>query len=276
MIGLVACSAQKLSRVARARELYCSPLFRATLAYAESRCNTVYALSALWGLVKLDAWVAPYNRRLGGKKERLAWGVRVASQLIDRHGRDDDYLVLAGTDYAEPLGAAMHRYGGHNGTSWQGVPRERIHQPLAKLRVGERLRWLRAQTQTTAPASGSRRPWREVLQVDQIDDLCATATSLNEMESALLHRHQDALLELGAALRDGIAEFRQMWIENEGPIVRPPARVAPIAAPGAATGSAAGSATKAAAAGATAGSAARAAGRRAINRTTLAPAKDPA
>lgn len=112
MIGLVACSSQKLDRPAPAHELYCSPLFRKSLAYALSRCTQVYVLSASHGLVPLDREVKPYDRRLGGKKERAAWGRRVASTLIDRHGRDVEYLVLAGRDYADPLVTGLRTHGG--------------------------------------------------------------------------------------------------------------------------------------------------------------------
>jgi hypothetical protein len=142
MIGLVSCSAQKLDRPAPARELYCSPLFRKSLAYAEARCSRVYVLSAALGLVELEAEIAPYDRRLGRKKEREAWAHRVASALIDRHGREVEYLILAGNDYAGPLAAALRTYDGYRDEVWGGVPRQRIIQPLLGLQVGERLRKL--------------------------------------------------------------------------------------------------------------------------------------
>lgn len=156
MIGLVSCSAQKLNRAAPARELYRSPLFRKSLAYAEPRCERVYVLSAAHGLVELDAVTKPYDRKLGGKKEREAWARRVAGSLIGRHGREIDYLLLAGADYAGPLETALRTHDGYREDRalgchrWYGVPRERIKQPLAKMMVGERLRWLNGQLATRA------------------------------------------------------------------------------------------------------------------------------
>lgn len=141
MIGLVACSSQKLDHPAPARELYSSALFRKSLAYALSRCTQVYVLSAALGLVLLDQVVKPYDRRLS-KKERAAWGARVASELIDRHGRDVDYLILAGQDYAVPLATALRTHDGHHVDGWHGVKAQRIVQPLIGLQVGERLRKL--------------------------------------------------------------------------------------------------------------------------------------
>jgi uncharacterized protein DUF6884 len=145
VIGLISCSAQKLARPATARELYCSPLFRKSLAYAELRCERVYVLSAAHGLVDLEQQVKPYERRLGRKKERQAWAHRVAGHLIDRHGRAVDYLLLAGADYAGPLATALSTYDGFREDGWHGVPRDRILDPLAGMQVGLRLRWLNDQ-----------------------------------------------------------------------------------------------------------------------------------
>lgn len=150
MIGLVSCSARKLGHAAPARELYCSPLFRLALAHAERTCSAVYALSALHGLVELDALIAPYNRRLGGKAEREAWASRVASSLVQRHGREAGYLVLAGADYAVPLATALRTIDGHRGGSWRGVAPELIKTPLAGMPMGARLRWLSQQNKEAA------------------------------------------------------------------------------------------------------------------------------
>jgi len=146
VIGLISCSAQKLPRPAPARELYCSPLFRKSLAYAELRCERVYVLSAAHGLLELHQLVGPYERRLGNKKERDAWARRVAGDLIARHGRDVDYLVLAGADYAGPLSDALETYDG----GFRGVLRERILQPLIGMPVGRRLQWLNDQLARSA------------------------------------------------------------------------------------------------------------------------------
>jgi uncharacterized protein DUF6884 len=150
MIGLVSCSAQKLARPAPARELYCSPLFRKSLAYAEPRCERVYVLSAAHGLVELGQLLGPYERRLGRKKEREAWANRVAGHLIDRHGRAVDYLMLAGMDYAGPLATALATYDGFREDGWHGVPRRQILAPLAGMQVGQRLRWLNDQLARSA------------------------------------------------------------------------------------------------------------------------------
>jgi hypothetical protein len=150
VIGLLSCSAQKLDRAAPARELYCSPLFRKSLAYAERRCKRVYVLSALHHLVELDQVLEPYERRLDStKREREIWGTITASAL-EPHARraGHDLLILAGADYVRPLLRVVAPW-------WRdGSWRKHIHLPLAGMQVGERLRWLNDQSSKCAAPDG--------------------------------------------------------------------------------------------------------------------------
>jgi len=83
-VALVGCSMRKLDRSAKARELYKSGLFRASIAYAEATCNEIRIVSALYGAVKLDAWLEPYDRdlRAFGKKDQEAWGTQTVAEAI--------------------------------------------------------------------------------------------------------------------------------------------------------------------------------------------------
>lgn len=140
LVGLVGCSAQKLARPVPARELYCSTLFRKSLAYAESRCKHVYILSGRHHLVAPEAVLAPYEQRLGSKPaERRRWGTVVAGQLEARHGRDVDLLILAGADYASALLWGVAPW-------WPSAWRDHVSQPLDKMQIGERLQWLNGKT----------------------------------------------------------------------------------------------------------------------------------
>lgn len=135
MIGLVACCKTKLDRAAPARELYRSPLFRLSLAYAERTCETVYVASALHGLVRLDAVIAPYEATLIGatRTYRAAWGELVLGALVERHGTNLPITFLVGRDYVAPIMLARH-----------GL---RVHvsarSPLAGLQIGQRLAFLK-------------------------------------------------------------------------------------------------------------------------------------
>ena len=146
-IGLVSCSQQKLSHPARAHLLYNSPLFKMSVTYAEQHCETVLILSALHGLVELDTVLKPYDRKLGGKKERSTWAMRVAGSLVFRFGRDSELMILAGADYAVPLTTALRTYDGHTSklgwTGWRGP----IEEPLKGKMIGQRLSFLRLNTE---------------------------------------------------------------------------------------------------------------------------------
>ncbi len=129
MIGLVSCSARKLTHAAPAHELYCSPLFRLSLAYAERTCSKVYVLSALHGLVEIDAMLDPYEQRLSGP-DAAEWGQRVIARIEARH-EPGAVAILAGAVYADAVIAAARP-----GSRWAFV------RPLGNMSIGARLQWL--------------------------------------------------------------------------------------------------------------------------------------
>lgn len=132
MIGLVSCSSQKLDRAAPARELYCSPLFKLSLRYAQRYCDVVYVLSGKLGLVALDQIVEPYDTRVASGWLRISWARKIATRLRRRHG-EDHYFVLAGASYADPLASHI-----------------KVVKPLAGMQIGERLQWLTGMLATEA------------------------------------------------------------------------------------------------------------------------------
>lgn len=134
MIGLVSCTAMKLDRAAPARELYTSQLFRSSLRYLEPRCEHVFVLSALHGLVELDRVLAPYDHRLR-RDERREWAKRVRDDLVARHPTHHSIsrskiVALAGANYTGPLAAALE-----DTHLW-------LAEPLHGMMIGERLSWL--------------------------------------------------------------------------------------------------------------------------------------
>lgn len=140
-VGVVGCSSQKLSVRAPARDLYCSALFRKSLAYAERACDHVVIASAAYGCVRLSMELDPYDFRMRQVIDRAGWGERFSAWLMiellvakvlraDVRMRDVELLVLAGNDYAQPIAKAAPRWG------WSVI------EPMAWLQIGERLRWL--------------------------------------------------------------------------------------------------------------------------------------
>lgn len=134
-IALIGCSGPKLKDSAPARQLYTSQLFRSALALAERRHDVVYVISAKHELVTLDQVIAPYDLTMSAiaKEWRTIWGVRVWDSVQRRHlNVDRQVFIYAGKDYARPIQRA-------------GLHRATFHEPLAKMQIGQRLRWLREQ-----------------------------------------------------------------------------------------------------------------------------------
>jgi hypothetical protein len=128
-IGLLACSRTKLDRSAPARELYCSPLFRAARAYAEQRYGAGRWLSARHGVVEPDALLEPYDLALQslGANDRRHWSERVAADLARRFPPSTIYWLHAGALYRKALARAFAN----------------SRAPLAGLRIGQQLAWYR-------------------------------------------------------------------------------------------------------------------------------------
>lgn len=118
-IVLIACTARKLPYRAKAEEIYTSPLFRHSLAYARTlNPDQIFILSALHHLLPLDQEIEPYNVTLSlipkskhkpGLKvlntaEKAAWGVRVLEQLKTVADlQQDNFIILAGQEYIRPI-----------------------------------------------------------------------------------------------------------------------------------------------------------------------------
>ena len=126
---LVSCTNAKRDHEAPARMLYDeSAYFRRMRAWAESRGDPWYILSAKHGLVDPDTPVAPYDER-GLSDDQ---GDHIAEKLADRGvGR---VYVCAGRDYLDALTPALEA---------EGID---VVDPFCGLRIGERMSKLDAQT----------------------------------------------------------------------------------------------------------------------------------
>ncbi len=114
-----------------------SPLFRASLAYARTLVpdDRIRIVSALHGAIGVDERITSYDFRLQNmsKSEREAWGSRTVGDLVSDFGRGPlRVVVLAGETYVDALAYGV----GYHGLRWALV------RPLARLKIGERVRWL--------------------------------------------------------------------------------------------------------------------------------------
>lgn len=128
---LIACAQKKLARPAFVCDLYTSPLFKMSVAYAETlRPRTIFVLSAKYGLLQLHDIRAPYERTLNTMSSAAVrtWSKRVLMQLRDKTNvKKDEFVFLAGERYRKFL-----------------VPHLRnTRVPLAGLTIGKQLQFLK-------------------------------------------------------------------------------------------------------------------------------------
>jgi hypothetical protein len=105
-VVLVSCVSKKLTKPAKAEELYISDLFKKNLAYAKSlKPRAIYILSAKHGLVPLAQVLTPYNQTLNtmGVARRRAWADKVLAQMRGKVDTSDEIVFLAGEKYRQYL-----------------------------------------------------------------------------------------------------------------------------------------------------------------------------
>lgn len=138
-VMLVSCSGQKLRLAAPARELYCGPLFRLSLRWAE-RQGATYVVSAQHRLVQLDDVIEPYNLRLAqlSRPARVAWGWAILETLRGLHPQLRELVLLAGAEYATWLQPPLE-------WGWQ------VQEPLRGMGIGQRLTWLQQMLNEPVP-----------------------------------------------------------------------------------------------------------------------------
>ena len=112
-ICLISCVSQKTNYPTKCKDLYISPLFKKTWAYVSQieRPHGVYILSALYGLIRYDTVIEPYDKTLldMSKEECLEWAEKVKKQLTETFVKDgrtlEDYQfqIFAGSKYYENL-----------------------------------------------------------------------------------------------------------------------------------------------------------------------------
>ena len=128
-IVLLACVATKLPKPAPAKLLYNSPLFKGSLAYAESLDpDDIVILSAKHYVVPLDKIIAPYDKTLLNmpSEEVREWAVQVLKILADKYDLENDhFIILAGDKYRKYIVPQI--------SHWTA--------PLTGLRIGQQLSW---------------------------------------------------------------------------------------------------------------------------------------
>ncbi len=129
-VVLISCVSKKLSRRARAQDLYVSPLFRKNLCYAKSLApDKIFILSAKYGLLGLNQEIEPYDKTLNelSSGEVKAWASSVFEELKKSADIEkDEFIFLAGINYRKFLTPYLKNYA----------------VPMEGLGIGKQLRWL--------------------------------------------------------------------------------------------------------------------------------------
>lgn len=132
-IVFIACSAKKLQKCAKAKDLYISPLFKLSWQYANKlKPDRIYILSAKYGLVQPNATLKPYNVTLNIMPAvwRKAWAEKVMKQLVQEKidFTRDKVIYLTGNKYHHYLAPLF----------------KNRQLPLKGLGIGQQLKYLKA------------------------------------------------------------------------------------------------------------------------------------
>ena len=134
-IVLLSCVKSKEKSPCKAYDMYISSFFKKKKAYAESlNPNSIYILSAKYGLISLNKDIEPYNQTLKNMKvkERLEWTKDVIQELKQNCNlREDKFILLAGKRYRENIIPCLTNY----------------EIPMEGLRIGQQMQWLDRQLQ---------------------------------------------------------------------------------------------------------------------------------
>ena len=132
-IVLLSCVSQKTPFKNMAKDLYVSSLFKKSWQYSKEviKPDGIYILSALYGLIRFDEVIEPYDKTLlnMSKEECQEWAEKVKTQLTERFVKDNrkledyNFIILAGSKYYENLSDFL--------------PNKEF--PLGRLPIGKRL-----------------------------------------------------------------------------------------------------------------------------------------
>jgi hypothetical protein len=137
-VCLVACASTKTTRKTAAQDLYKSPLFQKARAYATTRFDRWYILSARHGLLDPKQQIEPYDQTLNkmSRDARAEWAESVFQQILEQVKQNSILAFVAGERYREGLLTSLQQKG------------YKTVVPLEGLSIGMQLSWLnRIQTE---------------------------------------------------------------------------------------------------------------------------------
>ena len=132
-VCLVTCASTKLEHSAPASAIYASDPFRKSKAYAMSRFDRWFILSAKHGLLDPERVIEPYDLTLNAmtRADRRAWADAVLGDMRKLSSPDDAVAIVAGACYRRDLVPMLSSCG------------YSVVVPMAGLRIGQQLQVLK-------------------------------------------------------------------------------------------------------------------------------------
>jgi hypothetical protein len=134
-VVLISCVKSKRDGPAKAKDLYCSTLFRAERAYAEKFADAWYILSAEHHLLDPEKTIVRYEKTLNDAKatERRDWSNQVFASLQSCTSPDDEIIIVAGEKYCQYLVPLIEKRGNRVLRPTKGYSMGRIPGHLREL-----------------------------------------------------------------------------------------------------------------------------------------------
>lgn len=114
-IALIGCGSAKLSTPAKAKDLYCGPIFKITRLCAERISNSWFIISAKYGVISPNTIIMPYDYQLSqmSTEARLRWANGINNVLARIIPKNAHVIGLAAARYLEhiqlPHGIVLHK-----------------------------------------------------------------------------------------------------------------------------------------------------------------------
>jgi hypothetical protein len=104
-VVLISCVKSKRDYPCAAKDLYCSPLFKAQRQYAQAVSRMWFILSAKYGLLEPEQQIAPYEMTLKAAPapEKKRWASDVFTALQQKIVPSDKIVITAGESYCRYL-----------------------------------------------------------------------------------------------------------------------------------------------------------------------------
>lgn len=137
IVCLISCVSQKKTKLGPAKDIYVSQWFKKAARYAGKNADEWYVLSAKYFLVDPNQLIEPYDLTLRKMKveDRKAWAKKIFQMLGSFLAPEDRITILAGKLYRENLVPLILERGC------------KVDVPMAGMRIGEQLRWLKENTE---------------------------------------------------------------------------------------------------------------------------------